>query len=221
MLLSWPTWLIHLLTVTEWGTAMWLFWRQGQLLGRRELRVFALCMTPHLFAGLSILLFHASTDTQRWLIELSRTLSFSGSLLLLSATLAMVLAARRQRPIWAWALVALGVVWAVTQWPLLGEQSREMLQAANLCYLAFLLTLLWLHRLERTLFSPLTITGFWFLLVFVAATIASTQIATVEQGLPSLSHHDLLHGLSESLLSVSNLLIAIGVYRQLRRLHTA
>ncbi|WP_338115420.1 DUF3593 domain-containing protein [Thiocystis minor] len=46
--------------------------------------------------------------------------------------------------------------------------------------------------------------------------IVSTRIATLTQGLPSLSHADLLHGASESLLSVSNFLVALGVFLRIR-----
>ncbi|AFL75290.1 DUF2499 domain-containing protein [Thiocystis violascens] len=214
MLLSWPTWLIHLFTVTEWLVAMRLFWRYGTLIQRREPRVFAVCMTPHLLGGILILLFHLSGDTQRWLLELARVMTFGGSLSLLAATLAMTLG-RRQR--WAWVIVPAGLLWALAQWPLLGDSSAVLLRGANVAYLLFLLTLLLVYRRDRTLFSPVTIGGFWFLLAFVAVTILSTRIATVTQGLPSLSHADLLHGASESLLSVSNLLVALGVFLHIQR----
>jgi len=65
MLLSWPTWAIHLFTVTEWAVAMGLLWRYGGLIQRRELQVFAVCMGPHLMSGLLILGFHLSGDTAR------------------------------------------------------------------------------------------------------------------------------------------------------------
>ncbi|WP_242470184.1 DUF2499 domain-containing protein [Allochromatium vinosum] len=90
MLLSWPTWAIHLFTVTEWAVAMGLLWRYGGLIQRRELQVFAVCMGPHLMSGLLILGFHLSGDTARGLLEVSRLTNFGGSLLLLAATLTMV-----------------------------------------------------------------------------------------------------------------------------------
>ena len=215
MLLSWPTWAIHLFTVTEWAVAMGLFWRYGRLIQRRELQVFAICMGPHLMSGLLILGFHLSGDTVHGLLEVSRLTNFGGSLMLLAAILAMVPALRRWPP-WVWGIVPVGFVWvASAHWPLLGEHSTAVLRAANVAYLAFLLGLIWAYRTDRVLFSPLTIGGFWFLLIFVAVTMFTTRIATVELGLPSLSHADLLHGLSESLLSIANLLVALGVYRQI------
>jgi len=215
MLLSWPTWAIHLFTVTEWAVAMGLLWRYGGLIQRRELQVFAVCMGPHLMSGLLILGFHLSGDTARGLLEVSRLTSFGGSLLLLAATLVMVPMLGRWRS-WVWGIVPVGLGGlALTDWPLLGEHSATVLRAANVAYLSFLLGLLWVYRTDRTLFSPLTIGGFWFLLVFVAVTLFTTRVATVEWGLPSLSHADVLHGLSESLLSIANLLVALGVYRQI------
>lgn len=220
MLLSWPTWIIHLLTVSEWAVAMGLFWRYGRAIRRRELQVFALCMTPHLISGLLILAFHASGDTARSLLAVSRLTSFGGSLLLLAATLTMVPVPVPVLERWragVWWLVPLGLIGgAVAYWPLLGEHSAAVLRAANVGYLLFLVALLWVYRTDRLLFSRLTIGGFWFLLVFVAVTLASTRIATVALNLPSLSHADALHGLSESLLSIGNLLVALGVYRRYR-----
>ena len=217
MLLSWPTWIIHLFTVTEWAVAMGLFWRYGRLIQRRELQIFAVCMGPHLISGLLILGFHLSGDTARGLLEVSRLTNFGGSLLLLVATLMMVpTLGRWQRCVWG--IVPLGLVWvALVHWPLLGEHSMAVLRAANIAYLSFLLSLLWVYHADRRLFSLLTIGGFWFLLVFVAVTLFTTRIATVDLGLPSLSQADVLHGLSESLLSITNLLVALGVYRQIGR----
>ena len=41
-------------------------------------------------------------------------------------------------------------------------------------------------------------------------------LATIVRGYPTLSHDDLLHGLAESLLSISNLMIVIGAQRKIR-----
>ncbi|SDX32784.1 Protein of unknown function [Allochromatium warmingii] len=216
-LLSGPTWIIHLLTVSEWAIAMGIFWRYGQVLQRAELQIFALCMGPHLLSGLLILGFHFSGDTMRSLLELSRLTNCIGSLLLLAATATLLPALRAWRR-WIWAsmpLVLIAIGWA--QWPLFGTHSAALLQAANSAYLLFLLMLLWVYRAEPVLFSPLTLGGFWFLLVFVAVTIVTTRFATVELGLPSLAHADWLHGLSESLLSIANLCVAIGGYRRLKQ----
>ena len=58
--------------------------------------------------------------------------------------------------------------------------------------------------------------GFWFVLVFIGVTVFFMYLSTDLRGFPTLSHDDLLHGAAESLLTVSNLLIALGVHRKIR-----
>jgi hypothetical protein len=215
MLLSLPTAIIHLLTVSEWLAAVLLLRRYAIVAGFPRLRVFAYAMLPHLVAGLLVLSFHASGDRAQWLLEGSRLMTFLGSLSLLCATLLM-LRTRRVPSAWgAAALLVIGLIWGLSRlW--VADGMSALLPGANLAYLTFLVLLLVAHRQTPGLFSPLSIAGFWFLLVFVAGAIAATRIATLQLGLPSLSHADALHGTSESLLSVSNFLIAVGAYRQLR-----
>jgi len=47
-------------------------------------------------------------------------------------------------------------------------------------------------------------------------TVFCIYLATEVRGYPTLSHDDLLHGLAESLLSISNLMIAFGAHRKIR-----
>jgi hypothetical protein len=217
MLLSIPTWIIHLLTVSEWLAAMLLFERYGRSIGSARLRLFALCMLPHLVAGGSILLFHASGDAWDGLLGWARVLTFAGSLLLLAATVAM-LPLRHARIVWWLVLPALGLgaVHAGTS----ATGPAALLPATNTLYLGFLIVLVFVYRGDRRLFSPLSVLGFWLLLLFVAVTITSRHVAVGVWGLPSLSHADALHGVSEAVLSLSNLMIALGVYGKLRRLPT-
>jgi len=42
----------------------------------------------------------------------------------------------------------------------------------------------------------------------------------VVRGFPTLSHDDLFHGMAESLLTISNLMIAIGAHRKIREYET-
>ncbi|MCF7979440.1 MAG: DUF2499 domain-containing protein [Chromatiaceae bacterium] len=216
MLLSVPTWIIHLLTVSEWLAAILLFRRYAIRIERPRLRWFAYAMIPHLLAGLAVLGFHLSGDQADGLIALSRLLTFVGSLSLLSATLLLLPEGRFPRGGAAAVVMLLGLPWGLLQWSFGEAGAIALLPAANLAYLGFLVMLLVLYRQDRALFSALTVFGFWFLLVFVAVTITTTRIATLRLVLPSLSHADLLHGASESLLSVSNFLIAFGVYRRLQ-----
>lgn len=216
MLLSIPTWIIHLLTVSEWLAAILFFRRYAIRIERPRLQLFAYSMVPHLFGGLSILGFHLSGDRLCWLIDVSRLLTYMGSLSLLAATVLLLPSIRLPKTWFANVLIALAALWAVVQLVGSDQGSAALLPGTNLLYLGFLLLLVVVYRQDPVLFSPLTVIGFWFLLVFVAVTIATTRIATAQLGLPSLSHADLLHGASEALLSVSNLLIALGVYWRLR-----
>lgn len=61
------------------------------------------------------------------------------------------------------------------------------------------------------LLSPLSSAG--VLLIFGAGAIATTRMTTLQIALLGLSHADALHGASESLLLVTNCLIAFGAYR--------
>jgi len=58
MLLSLPTWVIHLMTVSEWLAAILLLRRYAARIERPALAGFAYAMLPHLFGGLAILGFH-------------------------------------------------------------------------------------------------------------------------------------------------------------------
>ncbi|ESQ15302.1 MAG: DUF3593 domain-containing protein [Thiohalocapsa sp. PB-PSB1] len=223
MLLSLPTWIIHLLTVSEWFAAILFIHRYGSRAQRPQLRWFAYAMIPHLCAGLMLLGFHASSDRILGLLNASRLASVLGSLALFSVTLAMLgwtwPRGRQWVPRLAGGLAAAGLFASlVVGVPRLlgGTDLSSFLSLAQVFYLGFLLLLILVYRRDPSLFSPLTIIGFWFLLVFVAVTIVTTYIATVQLGLPSLPHADVLHGLSESLLSVANLLVALGALQRLR-----
>eukprot|EP00892_Ulva_mutabilis_P007308 jgi/Ulvmu1/494/UM001_0502.1 len=75
-------------------------------------------------------------------------------------------------------------------------------------YLAFLY---YLNKgREASGLPKVTFIGFCFLLVFVFATIPAGIVSKVKYG-TSLSNVDLLHGTSESLLTVTNLLIVAGL----------
>jgi hypothetical protein len=215
MLLSIPTWIIHLLTVTEWLAAIVLIRRYALAIDHRRLALFAPAMIPHLIGGLLILGFHLSGDRTAWLIGAARLFTFAGSLSLLAVSLWILQPTRVSGGWLAAVAVTAGLLWA--GWRLSsGGGPTALLPGTNLAYLSFLVTLLLLYRKDRSLFSPVSVFGFWFLLLFVAVTIVATRVATTRLGLPGLTHADLLHGASESLLSVSNFLIAYGAHRRLR-----
>jgi hypothetical protein len=223
MLLSIPTWIIHLLSVSEWLAAILLLYRYAVRIGRPRLQLFAFAMVPHLLGGTAILAFHASGDQATWILAIARLLTFCGSLCLLCATLLLLRSERNARGRWAPLARAAPEVFlilglAVGLARLQSDGIGGLLPVTNALYLGFLILLLVAYRQDPMLFSPLSLFGFWFLLVFVAVTVATTQVATQRLGLPSLAHADLLHGGSEALLSVSNFLIALGVHRRLRAL---
>jgi hypothetical protein len=78
-----------------------------------------------------------------------------------------------------------------------------------------------LRRRDPQLPPLLSIAGLWCLLVFVALSMATIHVTVDAQGLPSLSHNDLLHGLSESPLTLGNLMIVLGLWLWLRRIRQA
>jgi len=67
---------------------------------------------------------------------------------------------------------------------------------------------------------PLALFGFYFLLVFVFATIPAGIYAKTHYG-TSLANVDWLHGPAESLLTVTNLLIVLGMRRGIREAEEA
>jgi len=218
MLLSLPTWIIHILTVSEWLVAIVLFARYGRAIDSAPLRLFALCMVPHLIAGASMLLFHVGGDRWDAVLSAARGLTFVGSLMLLAAVLAMLPLKYVNR---VWWLVPAVLGWGVWQASTSPEGFAALLPVTNTLYLVFLVSLLFVRRADPRLFSWLTVAGFWFLLVFVVVTLFNQHEAVNVRGLPSLSHADFLHGASEAVLSVSNLMIALGVHLQLRKLRAS
>ncbi|KAL5781812.1 hypothetical protein ACOSP7_006841 [Xanthoceras sorbifolium] len=96
------------------------------------------------------------------------------------------------------------------------ESIAPQLFAASLFpYLGFL------YFITKSKSAPkLTLFGFYFLLAFVGATIPAGIYAKVHYG-TSLSNVDWLHGGAESLLTLTNLFIVLGLRRALRRARNA
>jgi len=65
-------------------------------------------------------------------------------------------------------------------------------------------------------FPKLTVFGFYFLLVFVGATIPAGIYCKVHYH-TSLANVDFIHGPAESLLTVTNLLIVLGLRQGVRQ----
>lgn len=74
-----------------------------------------------------------------------------------------------------------------------------------------------LYFITKSKSAPkLTLFGFYFLLAFVGATIPAGIYAKVHYG-TSLSNVDWLHGGAESLLTLTNLFIVLGLRKALRK----
>jgi hypothetical protein len=216
MLLSFPNWIIHLSSALEWGIGAALLFRYGRLTGRRDIRIFALSMLPHWSGSFCVLGYHVSGDSIPLLLDLSEIINLIGSLSLLFATL-NILKSTKKAPAFSFTAAFGAIMIAGKPQSYLGADIFDtILQISSLVYLTFLVLLLIVYRRDRTIFSGLTVTGFWFVLVFISVTIFCMYLATVVRGYPTLSHDDFLHGLAESLLTVSNLMIVIGARQKIR-----
>ncbi|MBZ4220540.1 MAG: DUF3593 domain-containing protein [Chlorobium sp.] len=216
MLLSFPNWIIHLSSALEWGIAAALLFHYGRITGRRSVRLFGLAMLPHWSGSFFVLGYHISGDSIPLLLDLSELINLFGSTALLLATLNLLKSTKKTTASSsAAAFAAIMIAGKPQSW--FGEDIFDaILQLSSVVYITFLVLLLILYRRDRTIFSPLTVAGFWFVLVFISVTIFCMYLATQVRGYPTLSHDDLLHGLAESLLTVSNLMIVIGVQRKIR-----
>ncbi|KAL8226874.1 hypothetical protein R6Q57_016706 [Mikania cordata] len=110
--------------------------------------------------------------------------------------------------------VANGLPLPVDPWsPTIDSQSiaSQLFAFSLFPYIGFL------YFITRSNSAPkLTLFGFYFLLAFVGATIPAGIYAKVHYG-TSLSNVDWLHGGAESLLTLTNLFIVIGLRQALRK----
>ncbi|ACF13076.1 conserved hypothetical protein [Chloroherpeton thalassium ATCC 35110] len=215
MLLSIPTWIVHISSMAEWGMAIFLLYRYGKIIHRSDVRQFALLMIPHWAGGLCVLAFHTTGDSVSFLLDASKVINFFGSTSLLYASLQII---KQAKKLSSAAYAALFLLL-----PLLGNDKalqdliiNGIFQLSSMIYLAFLVSLLFLYRQDKTVFSKLTIFGFWFVLFFVSFTLVCMYFAIHVRGYATLSHDDLLHGLAESFLSISNLMIVLGIQQKLK-----
>ncbi len=216
MLLSFPNWIIHLSSALEWGIAAALLFHYGKITGRRDIRLFGLAMLPHWSGSFFVLGYHISGDTIPMLLDMSELINLFGSTALLLATLNLLKTTKKTSATGYTAALAAIMIAGKPQSYLGADIFDAILQLSSIVYITFLVLLLKVWRRDRTIFSGLTVAGFWFVLVFISITIFCMYLATEVRGYPTLSHDDLLHGLAESLLSISNLMIAVGAHRKIR-----
>lgn len=219
MLLSLPTWIIHISSMVEWLIASVLLYRYGALIGRRDVERFALLMLPHWFGGLCVLVYHITGDAVPFWFDASKVMNLVGSSALLYATLTIIFKSnpKLQVPSGSAGVAAMGLLVSTY-----GEMMWRAyfvnlaFQLSSVVYLAFLISLIVLYRRDPTVLSPLSIFGFWFLLVFVSVAAVCNYYATQVRGFPTLTHDDLLHGFAESFLTLTNLFIVAGIRQKLR-----
>ncbi len=216
MLLSFPNWVIHISSALEWGIAAALLFYYGKITGRREIRLFGLAMLPHWSGSFFVLSYHISGDSIPLLLDMSELINLFGSTALLLATLNLLKSTKKVPAAGYTAAIAAIMIAGKPQTYLGADIFDAILQLSSVVYLTFLVLLLIVHKRDKTIFSGLTIAGFWFVLVFISVTIFCMYLATQVRGYSTLSHDDLLHGLAESLLTVSNLMIAFGAHRKIR-----
>ncbi len=216
MLLSFPNWVIHISSALEWGIAAALFFHYGKITRRREIRLFGLAMLPHWSGSFFVLSYHISGDSIPLLLDMSELINLFGSTALLLATLNLLKSTKKVPAAGYTAAIAAIMIAGKPQSYLGADIFDAILQLSSVVYLTFLVLLLIVHKRDKTIFSGLTIAGFWFVLVFISVTIFCMYLATQVRGYSTLSHDDLLHGLAESLLTVSNLMIAFGAHRKIR-----
>jgi hypothetical protein len=223
MLLSPLNWIIHISSSLEWGVALVMMYHYGRLVGRRDIRRFALFMLPHWTGSWFVLAYHISGDAIMLLLELSEAINLVGSFALLYATLKILKGDEKREAKPRTALMgaltggaALAAGGGAPGYSFLMGKSwfDAVLQVSSVVYLTFLVLLLRVRKQDPEAFSALTVAGFWFVLVFISVTVVCMYVAIHALGYKSLSHNDFLHGMAESLLSASNLMIAIGVHKQ-------
>ncbi len=220
MLLSPLNWAIHISSSLEWAVALVMLYRYGKMVGRRDIRRFAICMGPHWIGSLFVLGYHLSGDMIPSRLEMSEAINLVGSIALLYATLKILNAGERQEGrAYAGILLFGGVLLhAGPRQSFMGNTLFDaILQVSSIVYMTFLVLLLKVRKRDPEVFSGLTVAGFWFVLVFISVTVGCIWLATDVMGYQSLSHNDFLHGMAESLLTVSNLMIVLGIHQQMHR----
>lgn len=217
MLLSLPNWIVHIFSSIEWGVAIVMLYRYGRLVRRPEIARFALFMIPHWIGSWCVLSYHLSGDRIAQLLDLSEVVNLIGSIALLSATIAILNRREKRSGAFLGGLIGTLAVSGRPQSFMGNDIFDAILQVSSIVYLTFLVLLLKVRRKDPEAFSGVTVGGFWFVLVFIAVTVFCMYLSTEVRGYSTLSHDDLLHGLAESLLSVSNFLIVLGIHRQTKR----
>jgi hypothetical protein len=220
MLLSLPNWLIHISSSLEWGIAAFLMYRYGEMIGRKDLKRLGLYMIPHWIGSWFVLAYHVSGDDIPVLLDLSESVNLLGSIALLYASIGILKTIESRNTS---TIMAISGIFLLSGRPqsYLGEDVFDLiLQISSVVYISFLVTLILIKKRDPAILSGLTVAGFWFVLIFIGVTVFFMYLSTEVRGFPTLSHDDLLHGSAESLLTISNLMIVLGIHRQIKRVES-
>ena len=85
--LSIPTWIIHISSVIEWITAIWLIWIYGELTQNRSWWGLSFAMLPALISAMCACTWHYfdNSQTLEWLVTLQATMTLVCNFTLLAA----------------------------------------------------------------------------------------------------------------------------------------
>jgi hypothetical protein len=79
--LSIPTWIIHISSVLEWMSAMWLIWLYGERQGNPLWNWLAIAMLPALVSAMCAVTWHLFDNAPHleWLVTLQATMTLVGN----------------------------------------------------------------------------------------------------------------------------------------------
>ncbi|WP_103668928.1 DUF2499 domain-containing protein [Pseudanabaena sp. BC1403] len=85
--LSIPTWIIHILSVTEWIVAIWLVWIYAKVSQNPVWRGFAIAMLPALVSAICVCTWHFydNDPSLAWLGTIQATMTLLGNCTLMVA----------------------------------------------------------------------------------------------------------------------------------------
>ncbi len=85
--LSIPTWIIHISSVIEWVSAIWLIWMYGEETKNRSWFALSFAMLPALISAMCACTWHFfdNATSLEWLVTLQAAMTLAGNCTLLAA----------------------------------------------------------------------------------------------------------------------------------------
>ncbi len=99
--LSIPTWMIHVASVVEWITAIWLIWTYSEVTGNKAWRLLSLAMLPALVSAMCACTWHFFDNAPdlEWLVMLQAWTTVLGNFTLWGAAWWIWRTAQLTRPV--------------------------------------------------------------------------------------------------------------------------